>query len=90
MISKNTSNKPLPPREDGTSAPRYRLATVREACSYGRFGHTKCYALINDGKIFAVKEDPERPSSRTRICLDSIDAYYASMKRIEPKSRPAT
>jgi len=85
MISKNPSNKPPPPREDGTSAPRYRYVTVREACSYGRFGHTKCYALINAGKILAVKEDPENPASRTFICLDSIDAYKASMKPIEPR-----
>ena len=80
MIKKNLSNKPLPPREDGTSAPKMRLATVRVACEYGRFGHTKCYDLINAGKIVAYKR-----GSRTMICLDSIDAMNAAMPRIEPK-----
>lgn len=80
MISKNPSNKPLPAREDGTSAPRYRLATVREACSYGRFGHTKCYDLINRGLIIAYKRD-----GRTMVDLDSIDCYHASLERIQPK-----
>jgi hypothetical protein len=80
MIDKKPSNKPLPSREDGTSAPAMRLATVREACEYGRFGHTKCYDYINTGKIIAYKRD-----GRTLVDLDSIDAFHASLTRIAPK-----
>jgi Helix-turn-helix domain len=80
MINKNPSNKPLPPREDGTTMSAMRLATVREACAYGRFGHTKCYDYINEGKIIAYKR-----GRRTMIDLDSVDAMHASLTRIEPK-----
>lgn len=80
MIKKNLSNKPLPARADGSSSPTMRLATVREACAYGRFGHTKCYDYINAGKIAAYKR-----GRRTMIDLDSIDAFNASLQRIEPK-----
>jgi excisionase family DNA binding protein len=79
VIKKNPSNKPLPPRAEGTSAPAMRLATVREACDYGRFGHTKCYDYINEGKIVAYKR-----GRRTMIDLDSIDAFNASLLRITP------
>jgi len=84
MIKKNLSSKPFPLREDGTSAPAMRLATVREACAYGRFGHTKCYDYINQGRIIAYKR-----GHRTMIDLDSIDAFNASLTRIEPKAAPA-
>jgi hypothetical protein len=80
VIKKNPSNKPLPPRAEGTSAPAMRLATVREACDYGRFGHTKCYDYINEGKIIAYKR-----GRRTMIDLDSIDAFNASLLRIKPR-----
>jgi excisionase family DNA binding protein len=78
VIKKNPSNKPLPPRAEGNSAPA--MATVREACDYGRFGHTKCYDYINEGKIVAYKR-----GRRTMIDLDSIDAFNASLLRITPK-----
>jgi hypothetical protein len=81
MIKKNPSNKPLPPRADGTTAPAMRLATVREACSYGRFGHTKLYDYINTGKIVAYKR-----GRRTMVDLDSIDTFNGSLQRIEPKT----
>lgn len=84
MIPKNPSNKPLPAREDGTSAPAIRLATVREACTYGRFSHTKCYDFINKGLIVAYKR-----GRRTMVDLDSIDAFNASLQRIPPKSQMA-
>jgi len=80
VIKRNPSNKPLPPRADGTSAPAMRLATVREACTYGRFGHTKCCDYINQGKIIAYKR-----GRCTMIDLDSIDAFNASLQRIAPK-----
>ena len=81
LIQKNPSNKPLPPREDGTIAPAMRLATVREACLYGRFGHTKCYDYINNGSIIAYKR-----GGRSMIDLDSIDEFNKSLTRIEPKA----
>src|SRR2546423_1530944 len=34
-----------------------RLVTVREACRYGGFSHTKCYQLLNAGPIDAYKRD---------------------------------
>ena len=80
VIKKNPSNKPLPPPAGSTSAPAMRLVTVREACDYGRFGHTKCYDYINEGKIVAYKR-----GRRTMIDLDSIDAFNASLLRITPK-----
>jgi hypothetical protein len=51
-----------------------RLATIKEACRYGRFSHTKCYELINAKRIKAYKFD-----TRTLVDLDSIDAMYASL-----------
>jgi hypothetical protein len=84
MIKKNASTKPLPQRDDGSSAPPQRLATVREACMYGRFSHTKCYDYIKLGRINAYKRD-----SRTFIDLDSIDAMHAAvLTKIEPKEKP--
>ena len=79
MMKKNGSTKPLPTRDDGSSGPPRRLATVREACAYGRFSHTKCYDYINKGKIVAFKRE-----SRTLIDLDSIDAMHAALVQIEP------
>lgn len=81
MIQKNTASKPLPPRPDGTSAPLRRLATVREACAYGRFSHTTCYSYINQGLIIAVKR-----GNWTLIDLDSIDAMNAALPRLKPKA----
>jgi hypothetical protein len=49
-------------------------ATIKEACRYGRFSHTKCYELINDKRIKAYKFD-----TRALVDLDSIDAMYASL-----------
>lgn len=48
-----------------------RLATVKEACQYGKFSKTKAYALINDAKIRAYKLE-----GRTLIDLASVDAYH--------------
>jgi hypothetical protein len=81
MIRKNTSTKPLPLRDDGSSAPPMRLGTVREACAYGRFSHTKCYDYINEERIDAYKRD-----GRTFIDLDSIDTMHAKvLTKIKPK-----
>jgi hypothetical protein len=82
MINKNPSAKPLPQRNDGSSAPPRRLGTVREACLYGRFSHTKCYDYINAGLIDAFKR-----ASRTFVDLDSIDAMHAAvLTKIEPRA----
>ncbi|KRQ99235.1 excisionase family DNA-binding protein [Bradyrhizobium valentinum] len=59
-----------------------RLVTVREACRYGGFSHTKCYQLLNAGQIDAYKR-----GGRTLIDLDTVDAYKrAALRRIEPKA----
>jgi hypothetical protein len=80
MIRKTSSGKSPAPRADGTTAPKLRLGTVREACTYGRFSHTKCYDYINEGKIDAYKRD-----KRTMVDLDSIDRMHAAMPKIEPR-----
>jgi hypothetical protein len=86
MIKKNPSNKPLPQRDDGSSAPPMRLGTVREACTYGRFSHTKCYDYIREERIDAYKRD-----SRTFIDLDSIDRMHAKvLTKVEPKEKPVS
>jgi hypothetical protein len=83
MIKKNPSTKPLPLREDGSSAPPMRLGTIREACAYGRFSHTKCYDYINEERIDAYKRD-----NRTFVDLDSIDAMHVKvLAKIEPKEK---
>ena len=56
-----------------------RLASVKEACRYGKFSTTKCYELINAGRIKAKKFD-----TRTLIDLDSIDAMYAALPDLVP------
>jgi hypothetical protein len=63
-----------------SSAPPFRLASVKEACRYGRFSHTKCYDYINDGNIIAYKRNRQ-----TLIDLDSIDRWHASLERVRPK-----
>jgi excisionase family DNA binding protein len=83
MIKKNPSKKPLPPREDGTSAPTMRLGTVREAVQYSRIGKTRLYELKDKGKIIFVKD-----GRLTKVDLDSVDAYYASLPRVMPKDAP--
>jgi len=77
-------DKSLPLRANGTTAPTHRLATPREACSYGRFSHTKLYDYINEGRIDAYKRD-----KRTMIDLDSIDRMHAAMPKIQPQIKPA-
>lgn len=66
-----------PPRDEGKPL---RLATVKEACAYGRMGHSKLYAKIKAGTIRAYKDD-----KRTLIDLDSIDA---SLKPWSPAWSP--
>ena len=51
-----------------------RLATIKEACRYGKFSHTKCYELISAKRIKAYKFD-----TRTLVDLDSIDTMFASL-----------
>ena len=61
------------------TATGHRLASVKDACRYGKFSHTKCYELINAGRIKAKKFD-----ARTLIDLDSIDAMYAALPDLTP------
>lgn len=81
MPADDQPNNQFPPRADGTTAPRPRLASVSDACAYGCMGHTKLYEYINQGKIIAFKRE-----SRTLIDLDSIDAMNASLQRVPPKA----
>ena len=74
---------PLPPRADGSTAPPRRLVTVKEACAYGRFCHTRFYDHLNAGRITAFK-DPTRPTGRTLVDLDSIDNMLASFVQYQP------
>jgi excisionase family DNA binding protein len=60
-----------------------RYGTVKEACQYGRFGLTKCYELINQGKIDAVKDG----TKTTLIDLDSIDRYQKALPKFVPGSK---
>jgi excisionase family DNA binding protein len=55
---------------------RPRLATISEACAYGRFGRTQAYELINEGKIVAYKM-----GHRTMVDLNTVDQYHASLPR---------
>jgi hypothetical protein len=85
VIKKNPSTKPLPQRADGSSAPPQRLGTVREACAYGRFSHTKIYDYIKQGRIDAYKFD-----SRTLVDLDSIDKMHAAvLTKFVPRKKVA-
>ena len=59
-----------------------RYARIKEACQYGRFGLTKCYDLINAGKIDAYKDD-----GRTLVDLDSIDRYNKTLPKYVPGSK---
>jgi hypothetical protein len=61
------------------TAPNRRLASIKEACAYGKFAHTKCYGLINAGRIKAYKFD-----KRTLIDLDSIDEMYEALPPVSP------
>jgi excisionase family DNA binding protein len=52
-----------------SAKPGLRLATVKEACAYGKMGVTKLYQKINAGTVVAYKD-----GKRTLVDLDSIDA----------------
>ena len=65
--------------QTATGSSARRLVSVKEACAYGKFSHTKCYSLINAGRIRAYKFD-----ARTLIDLDSIDAMYSELPPVSP------
>ena len=54
-----------------------RLADFKQGCNYGGFGHSKAYELIAAGQIKAYKM-----GHRTKLDLDSIDKYLASLKEV--------
>jgi excisionase family DNA binding protein len=64
---------------------RQRLITLKEGLNHLRVGRTKAYELINDGKIVAYKQ-----GHQTMIDADSIDAFQATLPRIEPGSLKPT
>jgi excisionase family DNA binding protein len=57
------------------------LITMKEALEKGRFKRTKAYELINSKKIIAYKD-----GHTTLIDADSLDAYQASLPKIEPNN----
>jgi hypothetical protein len=60
-----------------------RLVSVKEALRYGKFGLTKLYHLISDGKIEARKD-----GHTTLVDLNSIDAYQKSLPRLVGRRSP--
>jgi hypothetical protein len=64
-----------------------RLVPVKDALRYGKFGLTKLYHLISDGKVDAYKD-----GHTTLVDLNSIDAYQRSLPRLvgrrSPRRRP--
>jgi len=55
------------------------LITMKAALAKGGFKRTKAYELINQGKLVAYKM-----GHQTMVDDDSLDAYHASLPRIEP------
>lgn len=68
------SLKPLP----RAPALRPRVVSVNGACRYGGFGKTKCYELIDKGRIAARKF-----GKKTLIEVASIDRYLDSLPKLE-------
>lgn len=58
------------------------LIPMKKALEKLGCGRTKAYELINAGKIIAYKENERR----TLVDLESIEAYHASLPRLEPAS----
>ncbi|MET4514341.1 hypothetical protein [Bradyrhizobium sp. I1.7.5] len=77
MMNSNISR----PHDGSSIAPPMRLVPFGKSCSYGGWGKTHGYKLIGEGKIIAYKR-----GKRTLVDLDSIDAYHASLERIQPKA----
>jgi hypothetical protein len=75
--SRHVFNCEYPPM----SEVKRNLITMKAALEKGGFKRTKAYKLINDGKIIAYKM-----GHQTMVDADSIDAYHASLPRIEPGS----
>ena len=66
---------------DDDAAPKKRnLISMKQALAKGGFKRSTAYRLINDGTLLAYKM-----GRCTVIDADSIDAYHASLARIEPK-----
>lgn len=59
---------------------KLRRVPVKEAMRYARWGHSKLYELIQDGKI-----DAYRDGGRTLIDLNSIDRYQRTLQKIKPR-----
>jgi hypothetical protein len=60
-----------------------RLVPVKDALRYGKFGLTKLYHLISDGKVDAYKD-----GHTTLVDLNSIDAYQRSLPRLVGRRSP--
>jgi excisionase family DNA binding protein len=60
---------------------RRRLVSFKVGLTYLGCGRTRAYRLIDEGRIVAVKD-----GARTKIDLDSIEAYHATLPRIMPRA----
>jgi excisionase family DNA binding protein len=72
-------NEPDNKDKPGSSPPLRRLATVKEACAYGKIGETQLYAYLHDGTIKAYKR-----RTSTLVDLNTIDTFYASLPPFVP------
>lgn len=58
-----------------------RLVEFKDGCRYGKFGKTKAYQLIAEGRIKAYKM-----GGKTMIDLDSVDQFHASLPRVQSRT----
>jgi hypothetical protein len=56
--------------------------TIRDFCRIYRVGLTRCYELINEGKIVARKAG----ARRTLICAESARNWFATLEPFVPMS----
>ncbi|MGJ4904616.1 excisionase family DNA-binding protein [Bradyrhizobium sp. HKCCYLS2058] len=68
-------------KTDNDNIKQRRLVEFKEGCRYGKFGKTKAYELIAQGRIRAYKM-----GGKTLIDLDSIDEYHAVLPRVESRA----
>jgi excisionase family DNA binding protein len=67
---------------DNNDVRKRNLITMKAALAKAGFSRSKAYRLINDGSIVAYKR-----GGQTMIDADTIDAYHASLPRIEPRTK---
>lgn len=80
-------NEPSPPPPPARPPPakepnKQRLVKIKEACTYAKVSKSRLHELLAAGKIHAYKS-----GRATLIDLKSIDDYYASLPRQEPRGQ---